>query len=292
MTVTALETIRAHGVTRGVEVWPVFAGHSVRIDTWQCTAAATATPRSVTEPWPAVSFRPCRRLPAAPRRAGVAARCGHPARHRSRAHPALDLARQHRVAARQLHLRPSRGRRRPPSPAIGVAAQRHGRLRGATAIAAPPARRRLHDPQAIESIALRIYARTHAASLSVRPEPRVAPRLRHRRVQTRLAGRYLELPNLPELAASAGVSLYHFCRTFKARTGLGVSRYVHRLRLRPPSTAWPIRDQPQRPGRGVGYSSHSHFAKAFRSELAISPTELRRIASAASLRELATRLGV
>jgi AraC-like DNA-binding protein len=291
MTVTALETIRAHGVKRGVEVWPVFAGHSVRIDTWQCTTAATGRTAELHQSWPAVGF----------------VHAGACLLHRAGQESLLDAATPLIIEAGVPHWMSRVDAESPQGSSISVHPEVVAALRLRPSASPPCATaayvvqrllvRRLlaglsDDPQAIESIALRIYARAHAASLFARPEPQWR-RDYVTAVQTRLACRFLELPNLPELAASAGVSLYHFCRTFKARTGLGVSRYVHRLRLRlsldrvadPETNLSDLAAE-------LGYSSHSHFAKAFRSELAISPTELRRIASAASLRELATRLGV
>jgi AraC-like DNA-binding protein len=291
MTVTALEMIRAHGLKRGVEVWPLFAGHSVHVDTWQCTTAAAGRTAELHQSWPAIGF----------------VHAGACLLHRDGQESLLDVTTPlviepglphwiSRVAAEPPHgssisvhpdvaaalrLRPAAS---PPCATAAYVVQRLLLRRLLAGVA--------DDPHAIESIALRIYARAHAASLSARAEPQ------WRRdyvigAQTLLAGRYLELPNLPELAASAGVSVYHFCRTFKARTGLGVSRYVHRLRLRLSldRVAAPETNLSDLAAE-LGYSSHSHFAKAFRSELALSPTELRRIASSASLRELATRMGV
>jgi AraC family transcriptional regulator len=292
MTVTVLETIRAHGLKRGVEVWPVFAGHSVHVDTWQCTTAAEGRTAELHQSWPAIGF----------------VHAGACLLHRAGRESLLDAVTPLVIEPGLPHWMSRVGAESPHGSSISVHPDVAAALRRRSPASPPPCAtaayvvqrlllRRLlaglsDDPQAIESIALRIYARAHTASLSARPEPQ------WRRdyvsgAQALLAGRYLELPNLPELAASAGVSVFHFCRTFKVRTGLGVSRYVHRLRLRfsldrvadPETNLSDLAVE-------LGYSSHSHFAKAFRSEFAISPTELRRIASSASLRELATRMGV
>jgi AraC family transcriptional regulator len=291
MTGAAVETIRAHGLRRGVEVWPLFAAPSLRIDSWQCTTGPAGRTAELRQPWPVVAF----------------VHAGACLMHRDGEESLLDAATPLAIGAGQPHsmsrveadaphgssiavhpqVAAAIGLRQSASPLGATAAYVVQRLLLRRLLAGAP-----DDPQAIESIALRIYARTYAASLTARPEP-------HWRrdyvigAQTLMADRYVDPPTLPDLASSAGVSLFHFCRTFKARTGLGVSRYVHRLRLRfsldrvadPETNLSDLAAE-------LGYSSHSHFAKAFRSELAISPTELRRIASAASLRELATRLGV
>jgi AraC-like DNA-binding protein len=274
-----------------VEVWPLFSAPSVRIDSWQCRTEPAGHTAVLCQPWPVVAF----------------VHAGACLLHRDEGESLLDAATPFAIAAGQPHRMSRVEADAPHGSSIAV----HPEVAAAICLRQPPSTlgataayvvqrlllRRLlagapDDPQAIESIALRIYARTHAASLSTRPEP-------HWRrdyvigAQTLMADRYVDPPTLPDLASSAGVSLFHFCRTFKARTGLGVSRYVHRLRLRRSldSVAAPETNLSDLAAE-LGYSSHSHFAKAFRSEFAISPTELRRIAAATSLRELATRMGV
>lgn len=81
--------------------------------------------------------------------------------------------------------------------------------------------------------------------------------------------------HLEDLAALAGVSVYHLCRTFHARTGLTVHRYRNRLRLRAALArlAGPV-DLTEL-ALDLGFSSHSHFTAAFRAEFGIPPSQVR-----------------
>ncbi|MFW6078381.1 MAG: helix-turn-helix transcriptional regulator [Gemmatimonadota bacterium] len=81
---------------------------------------------------------------------------------------------------------------------------------------------------------------------------------------------------LAGLAREAGYSEFHFTRLFRERTGLTVHRYVDRLRLRsameavldgaPDLTTVAFRH---------GFSSHSHFTRAFRREYGATPSMVR-----------------
>lgn len=81
---------------------------------------------------------------------------------------------------------------------------------------------------------------------------------------------------LHELAHAAGLSDFHFSRTFKQATGLAPSTYFIRLRM---SAARRLLRETGDPivqvGLSVGYSSPSHFAQIFRREVGVSPTEYR-----------------
>jgi len=137
------------------------------------------------------------------------------------------------------------------------------------------------DPLEMEEGALALVAESVALALErkARRTP-IGPRAARRRresanaVREILCRRFRRPLRLPEIARAVELSEYHVCRIFKAETGLSLSRYLHRIRLR---TALP-----QLPGRrgdftglalDLGYSSHSHFSAAFRREFGMTPLE-------------------
>ncbi|NJL26850.1 MAG: helix-turn-helix transcriptional regulator, partial [Thermoanaerobaculia bacterium] len=92
-----------------------------------------------------------------------------------------------------------------------------------------------------------------------------------------LVEHYHEPLQLEDVASAAGISPFHLCRLFKRSTGLPIHRYLTRLRL---ATAL------ERVVEGctdladlafeLGFSSHSHLSSAFRKELGLAPSEVRR----------------
>jgi AraC-like DNA-binding protein len=84
--------------------------------------------------------------------------------------------------------------------------------------------------------------------------------------------------SLPELARAAGLSRYHFLRTFKRVTGVTPHQWLLRARLR---------DAAQRlvTGRApiteialdVGFDDLSNFIRSFRAEFGVSPRRYRAI---------------
>lgn len=102
-----------------------------------------------------------------------------------------------------------------------------------------------------------------------------------------LAEHATEDVGLGELAAALAVSPFHLCREFHRLTGIPLHRYRNRIRLR---QALPL----VLDGDGdlsaiacdAGFATHSHFTHAFHEEFGITPSELRRIASVGSVREL------
>ncbi|HET7451991.1 MAG TPA: AraC family transcriptional regulator [Thermoanaerobaculia bacterium] len=137
------------------------------------------------------------------------------------------------------------------------------------------------DPIEIEEGALALVAETVGAaarrSKTARPAERPSSARRRREAVDAARGyllrRYREPVRLAEVAASAGLSPFHTCRSFKRETGLSVNRFVHRLRLRAALDLLPeYRRDITRLALDLGYSSHSHFTYAFRREFGFPPS--------------------
>lgn len=112
------------------------------------------------------------------------------------------------------------------------------------------------------------------------PYPSVGRRAKHREIaeSTRaLVAAALDRPlQLSTIARTLCVSTFHLCRVFKAYMGVSIQQYRSQLRLRR-SLEMLIEG-----GRDVldiavalGYSSHSHFTRAFRATYGITPSRYR-----------------
>ncbi|GLH21143.1 AraC family transcriptional regulator [Pseudomonas atacamensis] len=102
------------------------------------------------------------------------------------------------------------------------------------------------------------------------------PAYKLRRVLEAMNANLAEDFSLSHLAAIAGLSDYHFSRTFKRATGLSPSQYFIRLRMSRArhlllETAHSVIDI----GLEVGYSSPSHFSQVFRREVGVTPSAYR-----------------
>jgi transcriptional regulator GlxA family with amidase domain len=82
---------------------------------------------------------------------------------------------------------------------------------------------------------------------------------------------------LPAVADAVGLSTYHFCRLFRATTGLTVHAYRKRLRLRQAFTTCAERPDSKlsEVAMSVGYASHSHMSTDFQAALAMTPSRVR-----------------
>lgn len=106
-----------------------------------------------------------------------------------------------------------------------------------------------------------------------------------------LASRLDERVTLDAIARAVYVSPFHLARLFQQQTGMPVHRYLTILRLRAALeqlaegatnlTALALE---------LGFSSHSHFADAFRREFGHTPSAMRRIANRRTLREMSKNL--
>jgi|1185.fasta_scaffold101571_2 AraC-like DNA-binding protein len=92
-----------------------------------------------------------------------------------------------------------------------------------------------------------------------------------------LATRLDERITLPAVAEAVGLSTYHFCRLFRATTGLTVHAYRKRLRLRAAfsTCASLTHGNLSEVAMALGYASHSHMTTEFRTALAITPSGVR-----------------
>jgi AraC-like DNA-binding protein len=92
-----------------------------------------------------------------------------------------------------------------------------------------------------------------------------------------LATRLDERITLPAVAEAVGLSTYHFCRLFRATTGLTVHAYRTRLRLRTAfsTCASMPHGRLSEVAMSVGYASHSHMTTDFRAALAMTPSGVR-----------------
>ena len=96
------------------------------------------------------------------------------------------------------------------------------------------------------------------------------------RARSYILSRYREALSLASIAAAAGMAPSTLCESFPSVVGMPVWRYVQRLRLQDAVLAL---------GEGatdlaalaldLGFSSHSHFAQAFRAHFGTSPSRFR-----------------
>jgi AraC family transcriptional regulator len=124
-------------------------------------------------------------------------------------------------------------------------------------------------------IALHLLATYGAAPLARGSGAMPAHRLRAVRawVEQNLAGEI----TLDDLAATAGMSRFHFSRAFRAATGMSPWRYVTERRIARARELLVGGDLPMvEIAAAVGFATASHFAQAFRGATGESPSAYRR----------------
>lgn len=110
-----------------------------------------------------------------------------------------------------------------------------------------------------------------------------APALPHSRkrelvhdVECLLASRFDAALELSQIAAHAGASVYHLCRTFREVTGFPLHQYLRQLRIRHGLEAVCETSSPlSRIAVDLGFAHHSHFTNAFRRDFQVTPSQLR-----------------
>ena len=128
--------------------------------------------------------------------------------------------------------------------------------------------------QAIAIHLARNYALTLEESLSDSPS---LPGYKVRQITDWMAAHVAEDLNLDRLAAQVGLSKFHFHRLFKRAVAVSPARYHINLRM---NLARRLLRETKKSvvavALDVGYANPSHFAKLFRRETGLSPSDYRR----------------
>jgi AraC family transcriptional regulator len=135
-----------------------------------------------------------------------------------------------------------------------------------------------------EEIALEMAgAVVQAASRTRRDAPAATPDpARIARVLRQMESRSVEPQPLAELARLAGLSRYHFLRTFKGVTGITPHQWLLRARLRDAAQRLVTsRDAVTDIALDVGFDDLSNFIRSFRAEFGVSPRRYRGRAAGA-----------
>jgi AraC-like DNA-binding protein len=90
-----------------------------------------------------------------------------------------------------------------------------------------------------------------------------------------LARRFAEPSSLSRVAAAAGVSVPHLCRSFMRRTGATLSSHRLQLRLRASLERVAAGEDLSAVAFDLGFSSHSHFTACFRVGFGLTPSAVR-----------------
>lgn len=102
-----------------------------------------------------------------------------------------------------------------------------------------------------------------------------------------LAASFDQKITLDDVARAVHTSPFHFTRIFQQRAGVPVHRYLTRLRLRASLERLAEgADDLTALALDLGFSSHSHFADAFRKEFGQTPSDVRASATRRTLGEM------
>jgi AraC-like DNA-binding protein len=133
-------------------------------------------------------------------------------------------------------------------------------------------RRGLADELAVEEGVVRLCALLDPSDHCPRPTPAVD------RARELLAHRFAEPLPLVELARLVGYSPHHLSRTFARATGLTLSRYRRRLRVRAALARLEQgADDLAALAADLGFADHSHLTAACKAETAAVPSRLRSL---------------
>lgn len=150
------------------------------------------------------------------------------------------------------------------------------------------------DPLLVEELGVGLLASSLRAARHARSAARNVPTPNARR-----AGRYVEFVKeavstsperkwtLGHLAAIAGVSPHHLAHVFRHEVGTSVYRYVLRSRLAGALTdVIDSHAELTTVALDAGFASHSHFTARFKALFGVTPSALRRSATAPQVRGL------
>lgn len=141
--------------------------------------------------------------------------------------------------------------------------------------------RRHASPLFLEGIAQAIaihLARNYAETTKMSPSGSPSlPGFKLQQISHWMAEHMAEDINLEQLAAQAGVSKFYFTRLFKSAMGVSPSRHLLTLRM---DEARRLLRETKRSvvdvALDVGYANPSHFARFFRRETGLSPSDYRQ----------------
>jgi AraC family transcriptional regulator len=128
-----------------------------------------------------------------------------------------------------------------------------------------------------QSIAAHLARNYAVATEESRAGSPALPGFKLREVTEWMAEHVAEDINLDQLAAQVGLSKFHFHRLFKSAMGVSPSR--HHINLRMNEARRLLRETKKSVvtvALDVGYTNPSHFAKLFRRETGLSPSNYRR----------------
>lgn len=150
------------------------------------------------------------------------------------------------------------------------------------------------DPLFIEEHMLAVLARIAANTYEtngIRENGRSTSRHIHldlvQQTKELIVTRYSERLTLTQIAQEIFTSPYHLSRIFRHYVGLTIHTYLNQVRLRTSLEHVAQTDTPlTRIGHELGYSSHSHFTKAFRDTFGTPPSTFRQNASRQQIQEM------
>jgi AraC family transcriptional regulator len=140
------------------------------------------------------------------------------------------------------------------------------------------ARIALASREALEEVAFELAGAVVAMACRARRAPPASPEQEARiaRVLRRLSADAAAPHTLAELAASAGLSPYHFLRTFKRVTGITPHQWLLRARLREAARRLAASAEPVTTiALDVGFDDLANFMRSFRAEFGTSPRRYR-----------------
>lgn len=134
---------------------------------------------------------------------------------------------------------------------------------------------------ALEENSLRLIRRVIAEAAGVRDSSSHDPALRRvtaiEEARSYVLSRYRESLSLSSIASACGLAPSTLCEHFPRVVGMPVWRYVQHLRLQDAALALSQgATDLSRLALDLGFSSHSHFAQAFRAQFGVTPSQFRR----------------